>query len=126
MQIVDLRFGSVRNIHGSAEYLTSNVIVGCDGFDEDSKEFVFSLVSDEDKPPPYKGEGDLLENAWTHSVALGYEQDLEQFAPEEKLSLEQRVQRFFDLLNMNRFDFAYEMLADNQMTKEDFDCKVWC
>lgn len=123
LQMVDLRFGSVRNIHGSAEYLTGNVIAGCDGFDEDSKEYVFSLVSEEDRPNFYRIEGDLLENAWTHSVALGYEQDLEQFIPEEKLSLEQRVQRFFDLLNMNRFDFAYEMLADNQMTKDDFDLK---
>ena len=123
LQIVDLRFGSVRNIHGSEAYLMDNVVVSCDGFDKDSKEYVFSLVSEVDRPDFYKIEGDLLENAWSHSVALGYEQDLEQFIPEAQLSLGQRVQRFFDLLNLNRFDFAYGMLADDQMTIDDFDLK---
>ena len=121
LQILDLRFGSIDQIFGRDVYISESVLVGCDGFDGDSKVYVFSMVSEEDKSDFYKGEGDLLENAWSSRVALGYEQDLEQFIPEEKLSLEQRVQRFFDLLNMNRFDFAYEMLVGSQMTKEDFD-----
>lgn len=123
LQIVDLRFGSIDSIHSRDVYINDSVLVSCDGFDEDSKDYVFSLVSEEDRPNFFRIEGDLLENAWSSRVALGYEQDLEQFIPEQKLSLKQRVQRFFDLLNMNRFDFAYEMLADNQMTKEDFDLK---
>ena len=123
LQIVDLRFGSIDSIHSRDVYINDSVIVSCDGFDEDSKEYVFSLVSVEDSPDLHVIERNSIENAWSSSVVLGYEQDLEQFIPEQKLSLEQRVQRFFDLLNMNRFDFAYEMIAEKQMTKDDFDLK---
>jgi len=121
LQLVDLRFGTVKNIYGPNTYLINEVIVGCDGFDEDSKKYVFSLVSDEDFTSLKKIENALVDNAWSSSLELGYEQDLEQFIPESQLSLEQLVKRFFDLLNMNKFEYAHKMLSENQMTKEDFE-----
>ena len=121
LQLVDLRFGSVKNIYGPNTYLINEVIVGCDGFDADSKKYVFSLVSDEDFTSLKKIENALVDNAWSSSLELGYEQDLEQFIPESRLSFPQLVKRFFDLLNMNKFDYAYKMLSENQMTKEDFE-----
>ena len=54
-------------------------------------------------------------------MELGYEQDLEQFIPESRLSFQQLVKRFFDLLNMTRYDHAYKMIDANSMELEDFE-----